>query len=329
MKKHLTLLLAVLMLAALLLSACAKTPVPPEKPPADTAETTPEPEKAPADTAEAPEAEAEQAEEPEEESEEDPEEVPEEAPQPVTFSVYYGDENAAMLLSEEVTVSELTPEAVVSELIRVGVLSEGTLVNRLELIAPYLYLDLSYEFLAKLQTMGSSGEMITVNSVVNTFLDAYGAELLLLSVNGSVIETGHTVYDLPLTKYENPEPVQEILLTVYRGNDNADAIIAEDVMVPEITPEVIMEQLILAGVLPEGCAVNSVDAAAAGMRVDFNEAFKTHVCSMGTTGEWIVLSSVTNTFLTAYGSEVLMFTVEGQILETGHNVYDFPLTFTP
>ena len=246
MKKHLTLLLAVLMLAALLLSACAKTPVPPEKPPADTAEIAPEPEKAPADTAEAPEAEAEQPEEPEEESEEESEEDPEEAPQPVTFSVYYGDENAVMLLSEEVTVPELTPEAVVSELIRVGVLSEGTLVNRLELIAPYLYLDLSYEFLAKLQTMGSSGEMITVNSVVNTFLDAYGAELLLLSVNGSVIETGHTVYDLPLAKYENPEPAQEILLTVYRGNDNADAIIAEDVMVPEVTPEVIMEQLILA-----------------------------------------------------------------------------------
>ena len=101
MKKHLTLLLAVLMLAALLLSACAKTPVPPEKPPADTAETTSEPEKAPADTAEAPEAEAEQAEEPtevpeeipEEETEKEPEEAPEEAPQPVTFSVYYGDEN--------------------------------------------------------------------------------------------------------------------------------------------------------------------------------------------------------------------------------------------
>jgi len=320
-----------LLLCLLLLVSCAKTPgLPdrlPEKPPKDTSETVTEPEKAPEGTTETPEKEPEQV--PEEEPEKEPEETPE-APQDAVFSVYYGNENADALLSEEVAIPELTPEAVAAELIRVGVLPEGTLVNRLAVVGSYLYLDLSTEFLTKLHSMGTSGEWVTVGSVVNTFLDAYEVDTLLLSVNGSVIETGHTVYDFPLTRFENPGPAaEEVRLTVYRGNDNADAIIAEEVTVAEVTPEVIVEQLILAGVLSDGCAVNSIDATAAGISLDMNEAFRTHVCSMGTTGEWIVLGSLTNTFLTAYGSETLSLTVDGQLLETGHNVYDFPLPFTP
>ena len=56
--------------------------------------------------------------------------------------------------------------------------------------------------------------------------------------------------------------------------------------------------------------------------------FRTYVCSMGTSGEWVVLSSVANTFLDAYDAEEFYISIQNDVLETGHNVYDFPLTFT-
>ena len=334
MKKILPILLSLLLLAS-----CSFSPSISGSLPKGTSETVTEPEKAPADTSEQPadppaktpeETPSESAEEAEKEVAEETEEPPEtEAPQAAAIRVYYGNDNADALLSKEVTLPELTPEAVANELIAVSILPEGTLVNRLEVLGPILYLDLSYEFFAKLQTMGTAGEWITVGSVTNTFLEAYGIDSLILTVNGSVIETGHTVYDFPLTRFENPEAAVGVTLTVYRGDDNAEYLISEDVTVAEITPAVITEQLIAAGVLTEGCAAHYAEMDGTALFVDFNDAFKAPVCTMGTTGEWIILSSVANTFLGAYDAEECYITVNNSVLETGHNVYDFPLTFTP
>lgn len=334
MKKLLPLLLALMLLASCALPFSGETP---EKPPKGTAETVTEPEKAPADTTETPaeipeeQPAATPEEKPDATPEEKPAETPEaepqpEAPEPVTILVYYGNDNADALLSKEATLPELTPAAVAGELIAVGVLPEGTLVNRLEVIGPFLYLDLSYEFFDKLQTMGTSGEWIMVGSVTNTFLDAYGVDSLILTANGAIIETGHVVYDAPLTRFENPE-IAAVTLTVYYGDDNAEKILSKEVPVSEITPDVIMEQLISAGVLPEGCAAHYAELDGTALFVDFNDAFKAHVCTMGTSGEWIILSSVANTFLDAYAAEECWITVNNSTLETGHNLYDFPLTF--
>ena len=38
-----------------------------------------------------------------------------------------------------------------------------------------------------------------VGSVVNSFLSAYGAETVTLTCDGAVLETGHTIYDEPLS----------------------------------------------------------------------------------------------------------------------------------
>ena len=61
--------------------------------------------------------------------------------------------------------------------------------------------------------------------------------------------------------------------------------------------------------------------------VDFNRSFADVVCSMGTSGELMIVGSVVNTFLDAFRAESVAFTVDGQILESGHTIYDFALTF--
>ena len=45
-----------------------------------------------------------------------------------------------------------------------------------------------------------------------------------------------------------------------------------------------------------------------------------------TSGEYVILGSVVNTFLTAYDADAIIITVDGEVLETGHSVYDQPLT---
>lgn len=114
---------------------------------------------------------------------------------------------------------------------------------------------------------------------------------------------------------------------VYRGDDNAEFFLSEEVFVTEINEAVVTEQLIAAGILSEDTAVTSIHLEGTELIIDFNQAFADRVCSMGTSGERIIVGSTVNTFLSAYSASSVRFTVNGEILESGHVIYDFPLEF--
>jgi len=61
--------------------------------------------------------------------------------------------------------------------------------------------------------------------------------------------------------------------------------------------------------------------------LDMNTAFAHALNGLGTSGEWLLLGSVVNTFLTFYGWESMYVTVNGQVIDTGHNIYDEALTY--
>lgn len=133
----------------------------------------------------------------------------------------------------------------------------------------------------------------------------------------------------PTTEAETTQP-QEIL-TVFSPNESADGFVKTDVDVPAITDAVIMDQLVNAGVLAEGASVNTMEiiseSGKTALKADFNEALRQSILPMGTSGEYVILGSVVNTFLTAYDADAITLTVDGEVLETGHSVYDQPLTF--
>lgn len=116
-------------------------------------------------------------------------------------------------------------------------------------------------------------------------------------------------------------------LSVYRGDANAENFIFEDVQVSQINETVILEQLIAAGVLPEGTVIHSFSVVDGHIFIDFNDAFLKHLNSMGTAGERMLTGSVVNTFLRAFDAQDLCFTVDGMTVESGHVIYDFPLEF--
>lgn len=133
----------------------------------------------------------------------------------------------------------------------------------------------------------------------------------------------------PATNGATDAPTEALLFTftLYHGDANAEKLLSEEVSVPEINETVVIEQLIAAGILREGIAVNSLTKDGTQLNIDFNQAFADMVCSMGTSGEYIIVGSTVNTFLSAYQADTVFFTVNGEILESGHVIYDFPMGF--
>ena len=123
---------------------------------------------------------------------------------------------------------------------------------------------------------------------------------------------------------ERPELVS---YSVYVPNDNADGFDVVSVETEEISVDAVLDELKSRNILPDGVAVNSFCVDGGLITVDFNRDFADVVCSMGTSGELMVVGSVVNSLLDAFGADTVSFTVDGQILESGHTIYDFPLSF--
>ncbi len=125
-----------------------------------------------------------------------------------------------------------------------------------------------------------------------------------------------------------PPTETDVELVVYAPDSSASGFVENYVTVPQLDADTILSQLIALEVLPQDCAIVSFDASqGSALTLDLTGSFASHLGSMGSSGEYVILGSVVNTFLTAYNAETITITVDGQVLETGHNVYDAPLEF--
>ena len=64
------------------------------------------------------------------------------------------------------------------------------------------------------------------------------------------------------------------------------------------------------------------------LTLDMNMVYGNAVRSSGTTGESMLIYSLVNTFVQARGVDSVIITVDGAPLESGHEVYDYPLQAT-
>ena len=115
--------------------------------------------------------------------------------------------------------------------------------------------------------------------------------------------------------------------TLYLPNENVDGFVTRTVLTDRITADSILLELQIAGALPDTVILNAFGSQGDQLILDFNSAFADAVNAMGTSGERMILGSLVNTFLNAFQAQSLLFTVEGEVLESGHVIYDFPLTF--
>lgn len=115
--------------------------------------------------------------------------------------------------------------------------------------------------------------------------------------------------------------------TVYIPNDNADGFVEEIVEVHEVSPDSVLTELKNRNVLPDDVEVNYCSIDDGFVTIDFNQSFADAVCSTGTSGELMLVGSVVNTYLSAFGADSIYFTVDGNMLESGHTIYDFVMSY--
>lgn len=135
------------------------------------------------------------------------------------ITLYLPDDNAESFDEVTETVAA-TPQGIVDALIVHGALPEGTVVNDFQLdtngaetqegdMVSYtpgdlcsIAIDLSSAFSEAASSTGTAGETMLLGSLVNTLLKAYDADTVSITCDGSILETGHNVYDEPLAFFD-------------------------------------------------------------------------------------------------------------------------------
>lgn len=113
--------------------------------------------------------------------------------------LYIPNANAEGWDVKEVGIEQVTADALIGQLVGQGVLADSVTVQNFEEAEEdgkyVLKLDLSANFRDSILSMGSAGETLTIGALVNSFLDTYGAESISVTVDGGVLESGHTSYE--------------------------------------------------------------------------------------------------------------------------------------
>ena len=125
------------------------------------------------------------------------------------------------------------------------------------------------------------------------------------------------------TQPETTAPQMNTIL-VYVPNDNADGFETIQISGPELT---VFDALVDANVLPGNIQLNSFSIDNDTIEIDFTSELRDLINQQGTAGEYMIMGSIVNTFLTHYQAQYAQITVNGEIWESGHVIYDFPMEF--
>ncbi len=133
---------------------------------------------------------------------------------------------------------------------------------------------------------------------------------------------------------DSDEPVSDgsqtgaLTVTYYHGDENAEHIVSDTEEIPRLSAQALMDLLYEKEVLASPVTVNSCTVDGQNIvRLDVGGELSNLLSSMGTAGETIITGSITNTFLDAFKADGLYITSNGEELVSGHNIYDYILTF--
>lgn len=127
---------------------------------------------------------------------------------------------------------------------------------------------------------------------------------------------------------ENTNPSGGESVIVYVPDEQGETLTPVGADAADDSDQALVDALITAGSLPEGVAVQSSSTADGVLTLDMNAAYGEAVRSSGTAGENMLIYSLVNTFVQARGVESVIITVDGAPLESGHEIYDYPLQAT-
>ena len=128
------------------------------------------------------------------------------------------------------------------------------------------------------------------------------------------------------TEENGSEESQEEQLILYLPNENADGWNVTKNQIEQITPDIIIGQLVGAGAIPDSVTVVSFgeDQGEKGLilKLDLSSNFAEGLLNMGTAGEYLTMGSVVNSFLDTYQADGIEITAGGNVIETGHTSFE-------
>ena len=116
-------------------------------------------------------------------------------------------------------------------------------------------------------------------------------------------------------------------MNIYIPDENAENFNTFPTTIDTLDADMILEMLIENSILNEDIQLNSAELLDSQLNLDFNQAFLDQLMTYGTAGERMMIGCVVNTYLSIYEAETVYITVNGEIMESGHVVYDFPMEF--
>lgn len=110
-------------------------------------------------------------------------------------------------------------------------------------------------------------------------------------------------------------------------NEDADGFVTSKATVDKVKPSNILNEMVkkdpsLKGVRSLGFVQNKDH-----IEVNLSTEFQDALTKYGSSGEHYLMGSVVNTFLEACKAKTITIKIRGKYIETGHNVYDYPLEF--
>jgi spore germination protein GerM len=118
---------------------------------------------------------------------------------------------------------------------------------------------------------------------------------------------------------------KEYSVKLYKGNTNANGFETKTVKIKNLTAYSIIKELKAYGAVAQGVKANSLDFKGKYLTLDLSKEFAEDISSAGTSGEYVKVGAVVNTFIDAFKVDTLTITVEGKAWDSGHVTYDMPL----
>ncbi|MDO4270557.1 MAG: GerMN domain-containing protein [Eubacteriales bacterium] len=124
---------------------------------------------------------------------------------------------------------------------------------------------------------------------------------------------------------ENPNPSGGEPVVVYVPDEQGETLTPVGASAEDDSDQALVDALIASNSLPDGVEVQSSKTENGVLTLDMNAAYGDAVRSSGSTGENMLIYSLVNTFIQARGVDKILITVDGAPLESGHEIYDYPL----
>ena len=126
--------------------------------------------------------------------EEETSEKEEEQNEILEVTVYVPDEMYEKTETVVVECEELTEEILLDALREYEVLSDECGINSMTQEGTTLHIDVNTGFGDRLRSMGTAGESMIIKCFVNTFLEAYQCDQMMITENEEILTTGHVEY---------------------------------------------------------------------------------------------------------------------------------------